>query len=104
VPNVSDSSDASHQVDTKTVTETFNEGSTESSGINNVERVSEKVIEKKSKTKKLEKVDTKKPAQTERNVLEMPQSPISPVFDHGDFSYEEDVMPGKCDPLHEHLV
>ncbi|XP_053399026.1 C-Jun-amino-terminal kinase-interacting protein 4-like isoform X6 [Mercenaria mercenaria] len=104
VPNVAECSDATKQVDSKQVTENLTEGTSETAVINNVEKVSEKIVEKKDKTKKLENLEKiKKIDKTERIVPETPQSPVSPVFDPGDFSYEEDVMPG-LDETIKHIV
>lgn len=42
------------------------------------------------------RVDTKKRKSEEgKNETSSPLSPVSPVFDENDFSYEEDAMPGK---------
>lgn len=52
--------------------------------------------ETREKKKKGVKVDTSKRKSGDGRVeATTPQSPVSPVFDENDFSYEEDAMPGK---------
>ena len=61
---------------------------------NAVDKTASQVMtETKGKEKKLVKLDTAKRKSEE--VREAPHSPMSPVFDANDFSFEEDVMPGK---------
>lgn len=102
VPNISESNETASNLDSNQVKEmlTKEKESSENNVISSVENVSEKVIEEKGKTKKVEKLEKlKRKNVTESTALQSPQSPTSPVFDPSDFSYEEDVMPGKFENL-----
>ncbi|KAL4230890.1 MAP-kinase scaffold [Mactra antiquata] len=65
-----------------------------------------KQVQSKSKTKETARVKSdsdRKLSESDKNNSERPPSPLSPVFDSNDFSYEEDAMPGLDDTI-AHIV
>lgn len=109
VPNVLISSETTNEADSHNTAESLTRDQSETSVINNnvMETVTEMPIETSDsketniKTKKPEKLETLEKLPKHVNIThdDLPHSPISPVYDPADFSYEEDAMPGKLDPI-----